>query len=352
MLPAETGWPRLAHDATAHQLRVAPGGGFIGAPRVESRGSETRLVIPTGRPEAAAVVGRSRARFRVRMAGGLVGALPDSLPEDGVLRDLDASPSPGGVTFELALDAGAAGWRLERDVASGTVSLSFLRQPEPGYEPFAPEGAAGPRQLRTVVIDPGHGGTDRGVEAEGVSEKTLTVELALRVAGELERRGHVRVALTRREDLAIPQEMRAEAANRENADAVISLHFGAFPSREAHGTLAWCPPANQATEASSVAAAAGILALLPWRDVALERAVESRGLAESITSSLERAGFGPSSVRERLPLALVGVQSPGVLLECGALTNPQERDRLLSPAGMRALAIAIADGVLAWQRNE
>jgi N-acetylmuramoyl-L-alanine amidase len=49
---------------------------------------------------------------------------------------------------------------------------------------------------------------------------------------------------------------------------------------------------------------------------------------------------------------LVGVQSPGVLLECGALTNPQERDRLLSPAGMRALAIAIADGVLAWQRNE
>ncbi len=352
MLPAEAGWPRLAHDPAARQLRVAPGGGFIGAPSVETRGGVTRLAIPTGRPEAAAVVGRSRARFRVRMAGGLIGALPDSLPEDGVLRDLAATSSAGGVTFELALDAAAAAWRLERDATAGVLRLSFLRQPEPGSEPFAPEGATGPRQLRTVVIDPGHGGSDPGVQADGLEEKSLTLELALRVAAELERRAQIRVALTRREDLSIPQELRAETANREHADAVLSLHFGAFPSREAHGTMAWCPPATQASEGGNAAAAAGLVALLPWRDVALGRAVESRGLAESITASLERAGFGPSGVRERLPLALVGVQSPGVLLECGALTNPEERDRIFSPAGMRALAIAIADGVLAWQRNE
>ena len=352
MLPADQGWPRLAHDPSARQVRVAPGGGFIGAPRVETRGGVTRLVIPTGRPEAAAILGKSRARFRVRMAGGLVGALPDSLPEDGVLRDLAASRSAGGVTFELAIDASAAAWRLERDADAGVVRLSFQRQPEPGFEPFAPEGAAGPRQLHTVVIDPGHGGSDFGVQADGLDEKSLTLELALRVAAELERRGQIRVALTRRDDISIPQELRAETANRERADAVISLHFGAFPSREAHGTMAWCPPATPATEASNAAAAAGLVALLPWRDVALDRAVESRGLAETITSALERAGFGPSSVRERLPLALVGVQSPGVLLECGALTNSEERDRIFSPAGMRALAIAIADGVLAWQRNE
>lgn len=351
-LPAGAGWPRLAHDADARQIRMAPRGGFIRSPRVETQGGVTRLVIPTGRADAAAVVGRSRARFRVRMAGGLIGTLPDSLPENGLIRDLAVSRVPDGVTFEVALDPATEGWRLEQDVEGEIVRLTFVRQAEPAFETFAPEGAAGPRALRTIVIDAGHGGDDPGVETESVDEKFLTLELALRVARELERRAPVRVALTRRLDETLKQEERAEIANREKADAVLSLHFGAFTSPEAHGTLAWCPPATQATAAGAAARAAGVVELLPWREVALERAVESRGLAESLTAALERAGFGPSSVRERLPLALVGVQSPGVLLECGALTNPEERERLLSPAGMQALAIAIADGVLAWQRNE
>lgn len=346
------GWPRLAHDPTTRQLRVAPSGGFIGSPRVETRGGVTRLVIPTGRADAAAVVGMSRARFRVRMAGGFVGGLPDSLPEDGVIRDLAVSRSPGGVTFELALDPGAQSWRLERDVDDEQIRITFLRQPDSGHESFAAEGASGPRVLRTVVLDPGHGGSDPGVTSEAVEEKALTLELALKVAEELERRGRVRVALTRFGDAALRQEERAEIANRERADAVLSLHFGSFTSAEARGTLAWVPPATQATGVGAAARAAGLVALLPWRDVALERAVESRGLAESVTAALERAGFGPASVRERMPLALVGVQSPGLLLECGVLSNPEERERLLSEPGMRALAIAIADGVLAWQRNE
>lgn len=346
------GWPRLAHDPTTRQLRVAPSGGFISSPRIDTQGGVTRLAIPTGRPDAAAVVGKSRARFRVRMAGGFVGTLPDSLPDDGVIRDLAVSRSPGGVTFELALDPTAQAWRLERDVDDEFIRITFLRQPDTGHESFAAEGASGPRVLRTVVLDPGHGGADPGIATEAVEEKMLTLELALKVAEELERRGGVRVALTRLGDASLRQEERAEIANRERADAVLSLHFGSFMSTEARGTLAWVPPATQATGVGESARTAGLVALLPWRDVALERAVESRGLAESVTAALERAGFGPSSVRERMPLALIGVQSPGMLLECGVLSNPEERERLLSEAGMRALAIAIADGVLAWQRNE
>ena len=102
----------------------------------------------------------------------------------------------------------------------------------------------------------------------------------------------------------------------------------------------------------SATRAVGLVTLTPWRDVALARAVESRGLAESLTAAIEHRGLGPANVRERLPLALVGVLSPGVLLECGTLSNPGERARLLSPDGLRQLAGAIAEGVLAWQRNE
>src|SRR5262249_55500551 len=69
VLPRDGAWPRLAYDADARQLRVAPAAGFVGAPRVVVRGGATDLVIPSEHAEAAAVVGRSRARFRLRVAG-------------------------------------------------------------------------------------------------------------------------------------------------------------------------------------------------------------------------------------------------------------------------------------------
>ena len=138
LLPADPGWPRLAYDADAEQLRVAPAEGFVGAPRVETHGELTLLVIPTEHAEAAAVVGRSRARFRLRVAGALAGALPDSLPQDALVRDLAASPAPGGVTFEVAVSPTAAGWLLDRNPAAGRVTLTLARAGS-GLEDFALE---------------------------------------------------------------------------------------------------------------------------------------------------------------------------------------------------------------------
>ena len=312
----------------------------------------TTFVIPAERAEAAAVVGRSRARFRVRVAGALVGALPDSLPDDGLVRDLAVSAAGGGVTFELALDPATGGWRLERDPAAGRVTVKLSRTPGDGFESFATEPAPGPRVLRTVVLDPGHGGDDAGATDADVEEKAIALDLALRVAEELQRRGGVHVELTRRDDRGLAQATRAETANRARADAVLSLHVGDYVTREAAGCIAWVAPADRASSAGAAARAAGLVHLMSWRDVAYERAVESRGLAEAVTTALERSGFGPGTVRERLPLPLIGVTAPGVLLECGSLANPEERARLLSQAGLRDLARAIADGVFAWQRGD
>ncbi len=351
VLPADGGWPRLAYDADAHQVRVAPGAGFVGAPRVQVTGGLTTLVVPTERTDAVAVMDRSRAHFRLRVAGALAAALPDSLPGEALIRGITVSQGPGGLTFELAVDPSATGWRLERDAAAGRLTLDVVRG-APGYAEFASEGAPGPRVLRTVVLDPGHGGSDPGASVDGTDEKSLALALARLVADELAHRSRIHAVLTRSDDRDLSQEERAEVANRAGVDAVVSLHFEALPAPEARGTTAWCAPAAMGSGSAAATRMAGLLVLLPWREAAVDRAVESRGLAESLTSSLERRGFGPSSVRERLPLALVGVQTPGVLLDCGTLTNPDERARLLSPDGLKALAAAIADGLLAWQRNE
>src|SRR5262249_39110413 len=121
-MPEKSGWPRLVFDTQANELRAAPAMGYAGPVQVTTRGGVTELRIPTGHPEAAAVVVRGRPRFRLRVAGALLGSLPDSLPDDGLLRDLRVTAVGAGLHFELAIDPAAGGWRLERS-AQGGVNL-------------------------------------------------------------------------------------------------------------------------------------------------------------------------------------------------------------------------------------
>jgi N-acetylmuramoyl-L-alanine amidase len=86
--------------------------------------------------------------------------------------------------------------------------------------------------------------------------------------------------------------------------------------------------------------------------VAARHAVASRALAEAVLSSLELRGMGPTRLRERLPCPLLGVNAPGLLLECATLTAADDRARVTTSEGLDALARAITDGLEAYQRND
>ena len=57
-------------------------------------------------------------------------------------------------------------------------------------------------------------------------------------------------------------------------------------------------------------------------------------------------------LRERLATPLLGINAPGMVLECAALTAPADRERVRQEVGLRELASTVAEGVEAWQRNE
>lgn len=346
-LPVDSSRTRLVLDPVAKVVRASPRGGYVSAPRVRVQGGITRIEVPCERPEAASVFARGRARFRVRVPGALVEALPDSLPDGGLVLDLRSGPATGAVTFELAIEGSAQSFRLVP--GPGRLTLEFSTLAQPGWERFAPAAPAGPRVVRMIVLDPGHGGGDAGAVHGDIQEKHLTLAIARRLAPELQRRLGCRVVLTRADDRSLTQHERAERANRERADLVISIHVDAFPSPRAAGVRAWVPPATMA-EPDRVSPR--LLTLLPWRDAAAEFAVTSRSVAEAVTGLLELRGMGPVQVRERMPVALLGVHAPGMMLECGVLTSPEDRARLASDEGIAQLAGVIADGVLAWQRDE
>jgi N-acetylmuramoyl-L-alanine amidase len=307
-------------------------------------------VFPAEQVAVAASAGRARAHFRVRFGAYFTGAVPDSLGGQGLVRAFRQLPVPAGSAFEIEVDPEAAGYRLTRD--ESRVTLELARREGEGFEPFAPEGTHGPRSLRVVVIDPGHGGDDAGAVSGDLVEKDLALKLALRVKSEIEKRVHARVVLTRTADVALTGDQRAEAANRARADLVLSLHFDGYPSGAARGATAWCAPATVAESREAPRSFALPVEVAPWRDVALRNAVPSRALAEMLRSSLELAGLGPVRLREKTPAALLGVSAPGVLLECATLTSPTDRGRLATEDGLKALATGIVDGVVAYQRNE
>jgi N-acetylmuramoyl-L-alanine amidase len=160
------------------------------------------------------------------------------------------------------------------------------------------------------------------------------------------------VVLTRDGDAAVGADRRAEIANRARADVVISLHFDGAPVPGARGATAYCAPAVLGgAGGAGRSGAASTIEALPWRDVALRHAVPARSLAEAVAAALELGGQGPARVVEKLPVPLLGVNAPGILLECATLTAPADRARL-APDGLKALAAAIAAGLETYRRND
>ncbi|MDR2884324.1 MAG: N-acetylmuramoyl-L-alanine amidase, partial [Deferribacteraceae bacterium] len=90
-------------------------------------------------------------------------------------------------------------------------------------------------KVRTIVIDPGHGGKDPGTVANGVYEKTIVLEIAKHLRDLLKADKDLKIYLTRETDKFIPLEERTAIANKYKADLFISVHINATKNGQASG---------------------------------------------------------------------------------------------------------------------
>jgi N-acetylmuramoyl-L-alanine amidase len=210
---------------------------------------------------------------------------------------------------------------------------------------------AGPR----VVLDPGHGGSNRGALGQrGVPEKRLTLSLARLVARYLSDEG-VQVALTRDRDDYVTLRERVRRANRAQPDCFVSLHLNAsvdhrrrgsetfLLSREAAEVEGW--RAGQELMQDAENGAEPLLAELQ----VLQFHRRSARLAQAIQSRLSEARpFSGANARVKQEVfdVLAGVDAPAVLVEAGFLDHATEGVELLDPSVERRTARAVADGIL------
>lgn len=269
--------------------------------------------------------------------------LPESTPAaPASLPPLDAVPPPLPASSEPApAPRNAEPVPLPEDRVGENLPPLPPAPETPQEQPATPLPAAR-RTLKTVIIDPGHGGNDSGCEgAQGLREKDLTLALALRLEPLLAEGGRLAVRLTRREDRDLSMQDRATVANSQSGDLLISLHGGASFAPEAQGFDVFCPAADAVAQQP------------PGQDVRSgEYAAQSRAIAEAVAGSL--AGTASAVNRGvhgvRCPL-LDDAAMPAILIEVGFLTNGTEEGLLRTEDYQARIAQGIAAGIEGYLAN-
>jgi N-acetylmuramoyl-L-alanine amidase len=236
---------------------------------------------------------------------------------------------------EPAIEAGGQVWVAKMDV---------LKTVDPVLRPSQFRSTP---PVKVIVLDPGHGGADRGTRsATGRNEKEFTLDVAKRVEARLAGRG-AKVYLTRRGDSTLSLEARTRYAANRRADLFVSIHFNAAVGA-ASGIETFClPPAGAASTASrQVRAGDGQPRPANRFDA------ENVWLGHLIQKSLvQRTGASDRGVRRARFQVLRDATCPAALVECGFLSNTAEAKRIYTTSYRDALAKAIADAILEYKKS-
>jgi N-acetylmuramoyl-L-alanine amidase len=174
----------------------------------------------------------------------------------------------------------------------------------------------------TVVIDPGHGGFDRGgIPGQIVPEKMVALDTAMRLQKLLQRDG-LRTVMTRTTDIFVPLSVRSAIANAEHDAIFVSIHYNAARRSGAHGI-----------ETYSENNRGAVLAARIQRDIVTRVSAENRG------------------IRSAEYYVLRNCRLPAVLVECGFLTNPVEAQLALTPEYREKVAEQIAAGIIEQRQS-
>ena len=235
--------------------------------------------------------------------------------------------------------------------------------PEPSKTPKPVADPSLAQQLglsvKTIVIDPGHGGKDPGAVSQTRQEKQIALSLSKTLRDILVKKGY-NVRLTRKTDVFLPLRERTQFATNQKADLFISIHTNASTAREASGieTYYLALASDESARITAMRENAGAeynmkeLDALVGRILKESKSTESRRLAQLIQAQLTSGKQVKNRGVKHAPfVVLIGTKVPAVLVEVGFISNPQEGKKLTTKAYQRQLATSIAKGIEQYIKN-
>ncbi len=228
-------------------------------------------------------------------------------------------------------------------------------------------------QLKTVVIDAGHGGKDPGTVKGKVQEKNITLAVAKILGNKIkEKYPDINVVYTRSTDKFIPLDQRAAIANKNNADLFISIHVNATKSTSARGTETFVMGMDKSNANMEVCQLEN--SVLTLEDGYNERysgfdpknpesyiifsllqnahLEQSLIMAEAVQNELKKGPISHNRGVKQAPfMVLWKCTMPSILVELGFLSNPSDYTALTGKSTQVQFANAIFKAFEAYKKQ-
>jgi N-acetylmuramoyl-L-alanine amidase len=224
----------------------------------------------------------------------------------------------------------------------------------------------GAQSVRTIVIDPGHGGLESGAKGKfGTLEKDVTLAIGLKLKAVIEKNLAYHVELTRDKDMDVALDDRAAMANNHKADLFISLHANSSYRRNAQGSETFFLSLNATDEESRRLAYLennstqfekpmdekdnDQITMILWDMAQSAYLKQSQRLAEILQEELNSLlGTANRGVKQARFKVLEGVACPAVLVEVAFISNAEEERDLVKEEFQDSVVQAIYRGIVTY----
>lgn len=301
--------------------------------------------------------------YVVRFKGPVRAPFPEQVYEDPYIAKVTFAGSDLRIQLTAA-DVVADAYQLESpprivlDLRKAAAPVPGAPLPLPGFRP--PAELPG---IRTIVIDPGHGGKEVGaVGPGGLLEKDVTLAVARKLATSLAAKTGARIVMTRDDDSLVSLDQRTAIANQYKADLFLSVHMNAAVVKDAKGSETYYLSleasdelARKAAETENASAAndsASDLKLILW-DLAQQAYIEeSSRFASAIQEEMNAAtSIANRGVKQAPFKVLIGATMPAALVEVGFITNAEEETKLQSDEFQSLMVEALTRAVQRYKTD-
>jgi N-acetylmuramoyl-L-alanine amidase len=254
-------------------------------------------------------------------------------------------------------------------VSSSSAKVAAAAVPVTATKPK--NETAGTREVKTIVIDPGHGGKDTGAQGKNSNEKDIVLAVGKLLKKELEKEGF-KVKMTRDKDVFIELGERANLANQWDGDLFISLHCNAIDAsperkKQIKGYHVYVLRAPESEEDKAIARRENKVATLygeknakeelsPLEWFKLEARLEKYKQNSYMFTEQMLKAFDDGKIKRQGGgvggagfMVLVGALMPAVLFEIGFISNPEEEAYMMTNKAQADIAERISKAVSAYK---
>lgn len=231
----------------------------------------------------------------------------------------------------------------------------------------------------TVVLDPGHGGSDVGATRAGICESHIVLDIAQLVGDMLGEHSDIKVAYTRKTDKKLKEEERMELANKADGDIFVSIHVNSAYNEEkkrdvtsAHGVEVYIQTVENIERKTNTLREKGSIKTVNKAgeeeakryDYSSNKTFNaiyeikqaqifnlSTNLARYIGTEMGAKDRNLRGVKQKSLYVTWQTLIPSVLIEVGYITNEEERSFMNSQEGKRILARGIYDGIIRYKKD-